>query len=208
MTEVTIQEWGLELSAPNPLSQPCRHDVQCVWRTCAPLGCYCSYHTGTKAIKYSVNIVLVFFQVAFFLLFSVLSFSEWLEVFLLHLMCVIRLSWKALRLVTKISSESCHNILKHATYQENWIIISLHTIMLSPSLELSLVTWCGTHFFFPSFSFFVLHFVLLYSNTTTPTCFLCQIDVKCGTCDHPRFSMGRKSSWKLRGNVDICGRCW
>ena len=131
MTEVNIQEWGLELSAPNPLGQPRRHDVQCVWRTCAPPSCYCSYYTGTKANKYSVNIALVFFQVTFFLLFSVLSFSEWLEVFLLHLMFVIRLSWKALRLVTKISSESCHNILKHATYQENLIIISLHTIMLS-----------------------------------------------------------------------------
>ena len=80
-----------------------------------------------------MNIALVFFQVAFFLLFSVLSFSEWLEVFLLHLMCMIRLSRKALRLVTKISCESCHNILKHATYQENLIIISLHTIMLSPT---------------------------------------------------------------------------
>lgn len=31
----------------------------------------------TKAIHYSVNIALVFFQVAFFVLFSVLSFSEW-----------------------------------------------------------------------------------------------------------------------------------
>ena len=82
MTEVNIEEGGLELSTPNPLGQPRRHVVHC----------YCSYYTGTKAIKYSVNIALVFFQVAFFLLFSVLSFSEWLEVFLLHLMCMIRLS--------------------------------------------------------------------------------------------------------------------
>ena len=91
-TEVNIQEWGLELSAPNPLGQPRRHDVQCVWRTCAPPSCCCSNCTETKAIKYSVNIALVFFQVTFFLLFLVLSFSEWLEVFLLHLMCMIRLS--------------------------------------------------------------------------------------------------------------------
>ena len=48
-------------------------------------------------------------------------------------MCMIRLSWKALRLATKISSESCHNILKHATYQEDFIIISFHTMMLSPT---------------------------------------------------------------------------
>ena len=33
-------------------------------RTCAPLVCYCSYYTGKKAIKYSVNIALVFFQVS------------------------------------------------------------------------------------------------------------------------------------------------
>ena len=156
-----------------------------------------------------MNIALVFFQVAFFLLFSVLSFSEWLEVFLLHLMCVIRLSRKALRLVTKISCESCHNILKHATYQENLIIISLHTIMLSPTKFGTLtgnLMWGHISSSLP-FSFFILHFVLLYSNTTTQTCFLCQVDSKCGTCDHPRFSVGRKSSWKLRGNVDICGRC-
>ena len=28
-----IQKWGQEFSAPNPLSQPCRQDVRCMWRT-------------------------------------------------------------------------------------------------------------------------------------------------------------------------------
>ena len=36
-------------------------------------------------------------------------------------------------MATKISSESCHNILKHATYQENFINTSLNTITLSPT---------------------------------------------------------------------------
>ena len=57
--------------------------------TGAPLGCYCSYYTGTKSIKYSVNIALVFFQVAFFLLFSVLSFSEWSLLFLLFIYSIV-----------------------------------------------------------------------------------------------------------------------
>ena len=28
-----IQKWGQEFSAQNPLSQPCRQDVRCMWRT-------------------------------------------------------------------------------------------------------------------------------------------------------------------------------
>ena len=33
-TEVNNQEWGLELSVPNPLGQPLQYVVRCVWTTC------------------------------------------------------------------------------------------------------------------------------------------------------------------------------
>ena len=60
---------------------------------------------------------------------------------------------------TKISSESCHNILKHATYQEDFIITSFHTITMSPTKFGTLtgnLMWDTLFLPFPFFFYFTL----------------------------------------------------
>ena len=61
-TEVNIREWGLEFSSANPLSQPRRYDVRCVWTTCSSSGSLLftlyliTFRTGTKSCPVSLNI--------------------------------------------------------------------------------------------------------------------------------------------------------
>ena len=50
-------------SAPNPLGQPRRRDVRCVWTTCAAPGQYCSHYNVSIALTYCffdvVHVVVV-----------------------------------------------------------------------------------------------------------------------------------------------------
>ena len=52
-TEVNVLEWGLEISSPNPVGQPRRHDARYVWTTCATPGRWCFDFHEHKIIRYS-----------------------------------------------------------------------------------------------------------------------------------------------------------
>ena len=59
-TEVNIQEWGLRFRAPKPLRQPRRrHDIWCVWTTCAAPGRCCSHYTHSFSWRHAKLSVIV-----------------------------------------------------------------------------------------------------------------------------------------------------
>ena len=52
-TEINIHKWGFRFKSPNPLGQPLRYDVRCVWATLSRSRSYCNVWLFISALSFT-----------------------------------------------------------------------------------------------------------------------------------------------------------
>ena len=52
-TDINIHKWGFGFSSPNPLGQPLRYDVWCVWTTLSRSRSYCTVWHFISALSFT-----------------------------------------------------------------------------------------------------------------------------------------------------------